>query len=332
MAAIEQPECAVDTALENPDVLDATADGHFAAASGNRVVVVDLRRNQVVARRTYAARLAHLALSEDGRRLAVIEAPCDETALRVCLVAGGEEWSLPLASTTDVAWEPAATGGALLLVGGNGPTPAPGRLTRLEAATGRVLNERPITRWKIHSHSLRVGPAGRLAAAENSYKDLEIFSLPDLAFIATDQSPAEEAVSTFLLDDRRDRLVVGRGDRVYDGPASRKENTLAGQLTSPSSAGTGDRVALAGATPPAGGTQVRHLNWLHDRRWLAAGDGLALVEGEKPSPLPLANATLILPLTGGRMLALLRSGRLEVRPELPATGPGQAVRPFFGGD
>ena len=330
MAALVQPEAVAESGLDNPGSLAATPDGAVAAvAAGNTLAIVDVRHNRVLYRRTVGNNVGHLALSDDGRRLAATEAGPGGGTLHVFLVGGGEEWSLPLPETTDITWEPTANGGALLLVCGNSPTPAPGRLARFEGATGRVLNERPITRWKVHGNSLAIGPAGRMAVAENSYKDLEIFSLPDLQPLTTSQSETGDAVDATLLDDARDRLVVARGSQVYAGRATDNTNPSAAELTQPST----DRreTAAAGSAPPVS-AQVRHLNWLPDGRWLASGEGLGMVEGEPARPFPLANAAALLPLTGGRALALGHSGRLEIRPELSVPGPGQAVRPFFGGD
>ena len=332
MAAIAQPEAAADSGLENPTTLATTPDGRFAAvASGHDVAVVDVSRNRVAGRSSFDAKVESLALSDDGRRLAVVQVPPGPNLLCVSLVEGGEKWSLPLSSTTDVAWEPTAVGGALLLVSGNGPTPAPGRLARFDAATGRVLNERSITRWKVHSPALSVGSGGTMAAAENSYKDLEVFSLPDLRPLTTDGSPTGEAIDTFLLDDRRDRLVVGRGGRIAVGPASRDGRAPAGEMRRPADDGKEGLVSATAVAPPDT-VQIRHFNWLADGRWVAVSDALRLVEGEDPRPLPLTGGGVFLPLTGGRTLALGRSGRLEIRPELPVVGPGEAMHAFFGGE
>ena len=327
MAAVVQPETVAETGLENAAQLAATPDGAVAAAAANnQLVVMDVKQNRSLYRHTFTGRIERLALSEDGKRLAVIEATHAGEVLHIYRVENKEEWALPLSGRADVAWEPTATGGALLMVsGGDSPTPAPGRLARFDAATGRILNERTITRWKTHRPSLTIGPAGKMAVAENSYKDLEIFSLPDLRVLGVDQQSSGEGVDAVLLDDHRDRLVVSRGSHVYAGSATGSPGRLAGELTIPvESIGVG--------TAPPKFTPARHLNWLADGRWLASGDALGLVEGAKTQPLPLSNAAALLSLTGGRALVLLRSGRLEIRPELTVRGPGQADKRFFGGE
>ncbi len=328
MAAVPPPEASADSGLDNPGVLAASPDGATAAvAAGNQLRIVDLHGNRVIGQRTFRGNLTHLKVSGDGSRVAAIESLPEGNVLHAARVDGSESWSTPLSSASDIAWEPAATGGALLLVCGNGPTPSPGRLARFDPSTGRVLNERPFTRWKIHGHSLAVGPAGRMAVAENSYNDLEIFSLPGLQTLSTNEDEAGVGVDDFDLDDVRDRLVVGRGRNIYAGPATRPASRLVGTLTAARSSGTEE---AADAAPKS--SQVRRLNFLPDGHWLAVGDALLLAEGGLVKALPAPGAHALFSLNGGRVLALLASGGLEIRPELPPAVSASATEGFFGGE
>ncbi|MDQ6859643.1 MAG: WD40 repeat domain-containing protein, partial [Verrucomicrobiota bacterium] len=274
--------------------------------------------NTVIAERTFAAPLARLAISDDGTRVAVVELSRESEVLRVLRLDRPNEWSAPLCTGTDIAWEPIRSGGALLAVCGNGPNPLPGRLVRFDAADGRVLNERAIVRFKTLAHPPVIGARGWMAVVGRSYKDLEVVALPGLETISVDEQSSGEAAEDYLLDDARDSLVVARGPRIYSGPARTSgERSLAGELR-PS--------GLAVSDP------TRHLNWLPDGRWIAAGDGSMLVEGEAPQARPASGAHAVVALSGGRQLALLESERLEIRPEILTDLSGAGVTRFAGDD
>jgi hypothetical protein len=188
-----------------------------------------------------------------------------------------------------------------------GPTPVAGRLVRFAGATGEVLNERSIERFKVLAQGLTVGRSGRMAVVGTSYKDLEIVALPTLEKLSVDQQESGEAVQAVLLDDARDLLAVARGNHIYAGCASGAPTTVAGESI-----------------------QARHLNWLPNGSWIAAGEGALLVEGQPVQRCAAAGALDAVSLTGGRALVLLASGRLEIRPELPSS-PAHPVT-VSGGD
>jgi hypothetical protein len=317
MTAVPPPESIAESELAAPGIAAATPDGAVAAvAEENRLHVIDLRSGRIIVRKTYAGPIGRIALSLDGSIMAVVETSPEQEVLHVSRVDGGGAWSKELCGTADIAWEPPTTGGALLVVCGNSPTPSPGQLLRFHPATGDVLNERSIERFKTVDHSLVVGAAGRMAVVGNSYKDLEIISLPDLRTLSVDQEPSGEAARALLLDDTRDLLVVGRGRRVYAGPASRSASRLVGEV-----------VDVEGAKA----THIRHMNWLADGRWVARGDQSMLVQDESTVRIAASAATALAPLSGGRLLALLQSGRVVVRPELPARADAGLVT-LVGGD
>lgn len=325
MASISPPEASADSGLKHPSLVAASSDGAVGAvASGATLAVINVRANRVLVRRTFAGNVLRAAVSADGQRVAAIETAGPDGVLHVSRVDGGDSWSVPLSGLSDLGWEPVATGGALLVVSGNAETPVTGRLARFDPATGRVLNERVITRFKVHPHSLAIGAHGHLAVAENSYKDLEVFSLPDLRFLSTQTHPEGNGADDFLLDDLHDRIVVARQSSVYAGPATRNEPKLVGELTLPNP-------VAPGGVPPQSAT-VRHLNWLPDGHWLAAGQGLGLVEGEAPRAWPDPGVEALASLTGGRAVALLRSGQVEIRPEVPPSAPPARAEVLLGGN
>jgi serine/threonine protein kinase/WD40 repeat protein len=304
MAAIPAAEAVANTGLSHAAHVAASPDGELAAvAERGTVRVVDLRRDSVVAEHTFDETIRSLAASDDKLRLAAVVGGPGSQVLHVLQLGSGERWSASLCDSPAIGWEPASTGGALLAVCGNGPEPTPGRLVRFDPASGVVLNERAINRYKVDDGALVVGRAGKLAVVATSYKDLEIVALPTLETVSTDHDePLGEITETFLLDDTRDLLVVARGSRVFAGSATdAQRRSLAGELTT-------------GGGGEAG--RVRHVNWLADGRWFAAAERTALVQGEQPQVVPAPAAIAMVGLTGGRRLVLTTGGRLEIRTEL----------------
>ncbi|MGI8436022.1 MAG: protein kinase domain-containing protein [Chthoniobacterales bacterium] len=325
MASVPAVESSAESELVHASVLAANPDGTVAAvAKGNLLHVVNMTAKRALSRWSLAGSVVRVAVSEDGLRVAATESLRDGDRLHVWSADGPEIWSSATGRTTDIAWEPNATGGALLTVSGNSAAPAPGRLARFDHASGQVLNERAITRFKVSADSLIIGPAGKLAAVGNSYKDVEVISLPHLETLTTDDVQAGVAVDALLLDDMRDELVIARGSTVYAGSASHSTRAAVGALTGVSqTANTPD--------PAVHSAQIRHLNWLADGRWMAWGKSLMLTKGGTVEPMPDDGATRLVPLRGGRVLVLLESGRLEIRSQLPPVA-GSLARMILEGD
>lgn len=304
MAAVPAPEAVANSGLAQAAQVAASPDGELAAvAERGTVRVIDLRKDAVVAERRFDGTITCLAVSDDKLRVAIVVGGPGRQVLHVVRIGSDEQWSASLCDSPGIGWEPAAAGGALLAVCGTGPEPSPGRLVRFDPASGAVLNERAIDRYKVDAGAIVVGRAGKLAVVATSYKDLEIIALPTLEKVSTDHDdPLGEITQNFLLDDTRDLLVVGRGSRIFAGPATdASRRSLAGQLTTGNSGEAG---------------RVRHMNWLGDGRWFAAADRLALVQNEQPQVVPAPGANAMAALAGGRRLALTSGGRLVIRKEL----------------
>ena len=313
MAAIPPPEAFADSGLTHAAEVAASPDGELAAvAERGTVRVIDVGRDSVVAEQTFDGTVRGLAVSDDKLRVAVVVSGPGKQVLHVIRIGSGERWTASLCDSPGIRWEPAATGGALLAVCGNGPEPSPGRLVRFDPGSGGVLNERAIDRYKVDAGALLVGRAGKLAVVATSYKDLEIVALPTLETVSTDHDePLGEITQTFLLDDTRDLLVVGRGSRIFAGSATdAARRSLAGELTT---GGSGEAA------------RVRHVNWLADGRWFAAAERLALVQDDQPQVVPAPGAIALTGLTGGRRLVLTSGGQLVIRSELPAASRPSTV-------
>ena len=325
MASVPKVEGSGESGLAHARVLGANLDGSIAAvAQGNILHLINLKENRLLSRRVLAGDVMRVSVSDDGLRVAATAALPGGDQLHVFLATGEELWSCGIGRNADIGWEPSATGGALLTISGNSTMPAPGRLARYDRDSGQVLNERAITRFKVGADCLTIGAAGKMAAVSNSYKDVEVISLPGLETLTTDDVEAGVAVEALLIDDVRDQLVVARGSTVYAGPASHGTRRAIGVLSSVS------RSADA-PDPAAHSAQIRHLNWLADGRWMAWGEGFSLVSGSTVEPIPDDGATRLVPLSGGRVLVLLESGQLEIRSQIPPSA-GSLARMVLGGD
>jgi WD40 repeat protein/tRNA A-37 threonylcarbamoyl transferase component Bud32 len=325
MASIPKAEASAESGHAQPGVLAANSDGSVAAvAEGNILHVLNVSENRVLSRQVHGKSISRIAVSDDGLRVATIESSPDGDELHVSRADGAELWSSAVGANAEVAWEPAATGGALLIVSGNSAAPSPGRLARLDPGSGRVLNERTVVRFKVGAQALVIGRAGKMAAVSNSYKDLEIVALPGLETLSNDDVPSGVGVEALLLDDVRDEVVIARGGTVYAGPASHGARVHVGTLS--------EIQTSTGPTPdwPAPPPQIRYMNWLPDGRWMCWGESTMLRQDGSVEPMPSSAATRLVPLAGSRVLVLLDSGRVEIRPLLPPSAASLARMALAG--
>jgi hypothetical protein len=171
MAAIPPPEAAANTGLAHAAFVAASPDGALAAvAERGTLRVIDVGKDSVVAEQTFDGTISSVAVSDDHLRIAVVVSRAGTEVLHVVQVGSSERWSASLCESPGIGWEPAASGGALLAVCGNGPEPSPGRLVRFHPESGAVLNERAIDRYKVDAGALVVGGAGKLALSPHPTK------------------------------------------------------------------------------------------------------------------------------------------------------------------
>ena len=268
-AATPQPAAALDSALPEATLICATPDGSITGVAAEQEIrVIRLSDGHPVMLCRLRGKAQQIALSEDGQLLAAVSKTKDGEMLEVFRMDGIEAWHEAVQELANVAWEPKAAGGALLMVCGNSVQPGPGRLARFDSQTGQVLAERELIRNKVLGEGLAISRQGTVAVVRSSFSSLGVFTLPDLQLLH-ELPDNGVAVRHFLVDEAKNRVLIALENAIYELPLMMD--------CTPRQVG-----ALQTNHAETGGIRqdpVQRLNTLEDGRWFAQGAALQRCPG-----------------------------------------------------
>jgi serine/threonine protein kinase len=319
MSHTPRPIASARSEVPEATLLEASADGAYAAVADQRTAhLIQMQSGQTLTRLHVQDQITGMAVAPDGSLLALItQGP--HTALPMLAVYRKDAslvWKQPHNELRGLAWELPSTGGALLITCGNGEEQKDGLIARLDATTGRILQQRQIKRRKVQGREITLSQHGTWAAVRLSYNKFEVFSLPslDLVGVPVGGETRVNFINDIVVDDAHSTVFFC-------------SESLLSQWT----AETGTRRIAALATDQHGGPisdpeapsnerhAIRQIMLTEEGKWFLLGDSYCLPDGGviQPRPRVIERASHILP--GKRRLALLAGGLIELRAEVSAS-------------
>lgn len=314
---VPRPVLSISTGMDAPVSVGISRNHLFAAVSDGRSIArLNLKLATAEEPSALEARVQHVAISDDGQFVAALAHQPSSSFVKVyrySQVNGVGDtthltavWTRQVHPDSSLGFESGSGAPVLIVAEGNGSEPKQGTALRLDAASGEVLSQIELKRWKLADKGLHIGKT--LAVFRCSFDRLAVVRLPDFSIAGYLYGMSNTLIEDFELNDEETHVLFAQSGGVYEAKWNQPDLDV--------SALEADEELDARFEIDSRFGGIHRLNRNDENRWMAITDTHCIVEGSEPVPLPVKIETQLVSLRDGTYATILPHGTFEIRREI----------------